>query len=270
MAAKPRKTAKPEAEGFWQSFWNRPKLMNLIADLLLFLSTLAMGYIAVVVALRLPFFPLREVIVVSPLSQVTAAQIEYASRSALTGNFFTVNLDKVRATFEKLPWVRRAQVRRQWPNTIELEIEEHVAAALWKQGEVGDTRLVNVQGEVFAAASNAALPVFGGPPGSAAEVLTRYQEFTQLLQPLGRKPQSVTLTPRLAWQLRLDDGLVLELGRDQPKSPVAERLARFVATYGDATQRLKLPALTADLRYPNGFALRPGRAVRTETKKGKQ
>lgn len=245
-------------------FWDRPQLMNLLSDLLLFVSAAALGYAAVLGMARLPFFPLREVVVTSRLQEVTAMQVEYAARNAVAGNFFTVNLDAVRAAFEKLPWVRRADVRRRWPNGIELAIEEHVAAARWKLADGAEARLVNRDGEVFAASSSARLPVFAGPEGSAPQILARHRELSEQLAPLGRRPQSVALSPRQAWQVRLDDGVLLDLGRDQAKSPVNERLARFVGVYREATERLHARADVIDLRYPNGFAVRLARAGKNE------
>ncbi|CAG0975366.1 partial Cell division protein FtsQ, partial [Rhodocyclaceae bacterium] len=165
--------------------------MNLIADLLFFAAALALGYAAMLAAARLPFFPLRELVVAGPLREVTPTQVEYAAGSAVAGNFFTVNLDAVRAAFEKLPWVRKAEVRRRWPNGLELAIEEHVAAARWKQADApkeapvgggAEARLVNREGEVFAAASNAALPLFVGPEGTAPLILARYHELQPLLE----------------------------------------------------------------------------------------
>lgn len=241
-------------------FWDRPQLMNLLADILLFAGTAALGYAVVIAVLRLPFFPLREVVVTGPLQEVTAMQVEYAARNAVAGNFFTVNLDAVRAAFEKLPWVRRADVRRRWPNGIELAIEEHVAAARWKHADGAEARLVNRDGEVFAASSNARLPVFAGPEGSAPQILARHRELTGLLAPLGRRPQSVALSPRQAWQVRLDDGVLLDLGRDQARSPANERLSRFVGVYHEAAERLRARMDVIDLRYPNGFAVRLARA----------
>ncbi len=241
-------------------FWDRPPLMNLIADLLFFAAALGLGYAATLAVARLPFFPLREVVVANPLREVTPTQIEYAARNAVAGNFFTVNLDAVRAAFEKLPWVRKAQVRRRWPDGIELAIEEHVAAARWKQAEGAEARLVNSEGEVFAAASNAELPLLVGPEGSAPEVLARYRELAPLLAPIGRQPKSLALNARQAWQLRLDDGLLLELGRDQARSRMGERLQRFTAAHRQATERLRVRADVIDLRYPNGYAMRLARA----------
>lgn len=241
-------------------FWDRPQLMNLIADLLFFASALALGYAATLALARLPFFPLREVVVAGPLREVTPTQMEYAARNAVAGNFFTVNLEAVRAAYEKLPWVRKAEVRRRWPDGLELAVEEHVAAARWRNAEGAEARLVNREGEVFAAASSAKLPLFVGPEGTAPMILARYHELIPLLDPIGRQPQSLALSPRQAWQLRLDDGVLLELGRDQAKSRVNERLQRFTAVYRQAAERLKARTDVIDLRYPNGFAMRVARA----------
>jgi cell division protein FtsQ len=130
---------------------------------------------------------------------------------------------------------------------------------------------VNTRGEVFAAslpAESVSLPLFGGPEGSAPQMLAYYREFTGLLSPLGRTPRVLTLSPRQAWQLRLDDGLILELGRDQPKHPLQERLQRFAATYGEALSRAKTAIAAIDMRYPNGFALRPARGESAVKKSG--
>lgn len=238
-------------------FWDRPVLMDLVADVLIVFAVAALAWSAVTIVQRLPIFPLREVVVGGRLDQVTPAQIEQATRTALVGNFFTIDLDDVRAAFEKLPWVRRAEVRRRWPEALELSIEEHVAVARWKQAD-GESRLVNDHGEVFAAASPDRLPSFAGPEGSSARVLENYRAFQKALAATGRQAETVVLSGREAWQLKLDDGLVLELGRDEEKHGVGERLARFVAHYRPALEKLRLAgAGVADMRYPNGFALRP-------------
>lgn len=248
--------SRPAVDGFW----DRPPLLNLVADLLLLFGGMALAYALVVTVARLPLFPLNQVIVVSSLDQVTRTQIEYASKSSLAGNFFTVNLDGVRAAFEKLPWVRKASVRRRWPDGLEVQIEEHVAVARW-QSRSGETRLVNNRGEIFTAAlpgGQGALPLFGGPEGSAPQVLERYLEFSGILEPLGRTLRVVDLSPRQAWKLRLDDGLTLELGRDQTNLSTHDRLQRFVGVYGATKTRITSHISTIDMRYPNGLALRPG------------
>lgn len=240
-------------------FWDRPVLINLLADLLLLGGGVLLAWVAAMALQRLPVFPLRQLVVATPLDQVSRAQIEYTARGALSGNFFTVNLDAAQAAFERMPWVRTATVRRLWPDGIELNLEEHRAAARWTPQD-GEPRLVSTRGEVFMASSREVLPVFTGPEGSASRVLARYDEFLESLGAIGRKPVAVHLSAREAWQIKLDDGVLLELGRDQVKHPLAERVSRFTSHYaavsGAAKGRMQTIG-TVDMRYPNGFALRP-------------
>lgn len=243
-----------------QGFWHEPRQMETVANGLLLAAVVGLGYAASALLLTLPVFPLRELAVMTPLRQVTPAQIEYVALDSVAGNFFTVNLDRVRASFEKLPWVRRAEVRRRWPDGLEVVLEEQVAVAQWKQGASEDLHLVNPHGELFTAASREALPLLAGPPGRAADVLARYREFSKAVGPLEMPLAAVTLSSREAWTLRLgkagSEGLTVELGREQSNAPVLQRLNRFVGAYRETGARLRAPVAMVDLRYPNGFAVR--------------
>ncbi len=241
-------------------FWDKPVLMDLVSDLLIVLAAISLAWAATAAMQRLPIFPLRQLIVATPLEQVTRGQIEQTARTALAGNFFTVNLDAVRTAFEQLPWVRKASVRRRWPDALELSLEEQVAAARWQRAS-GEAALVNTHGEVFAGAATneQELPAFAGPEGSSANVLEHYLAFRQALAPLARQPLAVMLSARQAWEVKLDDGVVVELGRDQNNQSVSDRMARFAAYYPAARQKLGNVAGVVDMRYPNGFALRPVR-----------
>lgn len=195
-------------------------------------------------------FPVTQVAVKGDLKNTTFGQIEAALPRA-AGNFFAADLGEVRSSVERLPWVRRVAVRRVWPGRLEVTVEEHVALARWGAGDEM-SRLVNTFGETFSARTKQPLPVFVAPGGTAAEVVRRYQRFSELVAPLGTGVERVVLTQRLAWQLRLGNGLHLMLGRD---AELAEaRLRRFVEVY-PAVEKKKPPDYV-DLRYPNGFALR--------------
>jgi cell division protein FtsQ len=270
---RPRPKANRAAAAGGQGLWHRPQLLDLMADLLMLAGAAALGYALVAWLLARQVFPVRDVILLTPPAQVTTAQLEYAARSSLRGNFFTIDLDEVRGAFEKLPWVRRAEVRRRWPAAIELRLEEHQAVAYWTVNDSGETRLVNRQGEIFTASSNAQMPSFSGPEGLAREVLGQYGRLAEAVAPLGRKLVGVGLSSRLAWQLKLDDGMIVELGRDQDKPSLDERLTRFVGTFPKAVETLNMKVAVADLRYPGGFALKPAAqpaAAKAAPVKGKQ
>jgi len=247
--------------------WDNPRLLNSTANFLIALAALLFAYAGLQLLLRSPLFPLREIVVRGDLKHADAAEIESAADGA-GGNFFAVDLAALRARLEQVTWVRRVDLRRVWPDRIELRLEEHVAFARW-----GSAGLVNTFGEPFSAPLDEALavklPLLAGPAGTEGELARRYRRFAELLAPLGESPDRVVLTPRYAWQLRLVGAhhavLTVELGRDGTE-PVEQRLARFVAAYPESIGRLPQRNAAADagtdaprhvdLRYPNGFALR--------------
>jgi cell division protein FtsQ len=235
--------------------WHKPQLMTVVADLLLVAAAAALLVAAALWSTRLPLFPLREVVLMHELQEVRRSEVERSLSGLLRGNFFSVNVEAVRQSLEKLPWVRHAEVRRQWPARIELNIEEHQPAAHWGEGS---SQLVNSYGEVFTAvlSRDVPLPLLSGPADSSAEVLRRYAEFAQTLRPTGRRPEQVALSPRLAWLLKLEDGMQIELGREQAKAPIGVRLQRFVEYYPTLSDPRRPRPAAVDMRYPNGFALR--------------
>jgi len=238
--------------------WDKPVALNALADLLFVAALLGLLYAGVAYLVRLPVFPVQEVRVTTPLTHVTRKQVEEIVRRDVRATFFTLQLGSTRAAFEKLPWVRRADVRRQWPGRLEVALTEHTPLARW-----GKDALVNVHGEVFEAAFDGQLPVFNGPAGAAKEMAIQYDHFARSLAAIGRTPGEINVSPRRAWQIRLDDGMTLDLGREH----VEERLRRFVATYPRTIARMTRPVDRVDLRYANGFAVRvPGLPPAAETR----
>lgn len=220
------------------------------------LGLLAYGAISWLVAQ--PWFALHTIEVETPVAHVTEAQIRLVAERQVRGTFFTVDLDRVRNSLEKLPWVREARVERRWPDTLVVSLTEHVPLARWN-----DNALVNEAGDVFVAAVDQRLPRLSGPEDSSAEVVEAYRRHQAALAPLGMTISELRLSPRRAWRIRLDNGMTLALGREETEA----RLARFVALYPRlfvaqaADQQDTEPAVPAapvmvDLRYPDGFAVR--------------
>jgi cell division protein FtsQ len=248
--------------------WHRPQLMQDIADLLFVAGAAALVVAVAIGVARLPLFQLRQVAVVSELREVRRSEIERALSGNLRGNFFSVDLDALRKSLEQLPWVRRADVRRQWPAGIEVRVEEHVPVAFW--GKTGG-RLVNSHGEIFMAGINTpppdALPVLLGPASLAPEMLSYYRQAVDLLKTIGRMPRALSVSSRLALQLKLDDGMIVELGRQQAGPSIRGRLQRFVEFYPSVLTAAKRRPEIVDMRYPNGFALRVSVASESEGKR---
>jgi cell division protein FtsQ len=227
--------------------WDKPTLLNWVANLLFAVSMVAMLYAAIFAVVHLPIFPLREVVVEGELSHVSREQVKLIVAKHLKGNFFTLDLIKTRNAFEKLPWARSVSLRRRWPDKLEVVIEEHQELARW-----GSIALVNTHGELFHAASNSDLPVFFGPGDGVIEVASQYLEVSKALKTADLKIASLALTPRRAWQVTTTSGMVIELGRVEMQA----RLDKFVSVYRHTIAGLNVKVTYADLRYPNGFAVR--------------
>ena len=111
--------------------WDKPTLLNWIANLLFALSVVAMLYAALYAVVHLPIFPLREVKIDGQLNHVSREQVKLIVGKHLKGNFFTLDLTKARDAFEKLPWARNVSLRRRWPDQLEVVVEEHQELARW-------------------------------------------------------------------------------------------------------------------------------------------
>lgn len=227
--------------------WDKPQLLLWLANLLTALALLLLFYSLLFLTVHSPLFPVKRIKVDGNLEHITREQLQYIVKNEVKGTFFTLDLDKTRQAFEKLPWVRKVEVRRRWPDKLEVNIEEHRAIARW-----GAAGLVNVHGERFDAASGEELPVLEGPEGTEKEMVDGLIALTAALQPIGRKPTHVWLSDRRAWRMQLDKQLIVEIGRDSAR----ERVARFVNAYSHSLARLQQPFEYVDLRYPNGFAVR--------------
>ncbi|HEU0282932.1 MAG TPA: cell division protein FtsQ/DivIB [Gallionella sp.] len=227
--------------------WDNAILLRNIANTLMVFSVLAVLYGAVYYTVHLPgLFPVHSVRLSTAPHRVVAAEVLAVVRSEMWGNFFTVDIGRLRQSLEKLPWVRSVNIRREFPDRLMVQLEEHQALARWN-----NSALVNMQGEVFSAGSEQVLPSFIGQPGDSNEVAQRYMQFSRQLAALNLQVAQIALSPRHAWQLRLNNGMVLELGREE----MQQRLARFVTVYPYSLAGQAGSVRYVDMRYRNGFAV---------------
>jgi len=230
-----------------ERLWDSPDQLDQISLGLFALSVALLVYTALFWLVHRPMFAINLVKVAHAPQHVTTRQIEDVVRRELVGNFFTLNLDQSRAAFAKLPWVRQATLQRRWPATLELDIVEQEAVAVW-----GDGGLVNRDGDVFQGATDAELPLLNGPEGSSRLVASRFVAVRERLATVGLTPRSLELSARHAWTIELEQGARIALGRANDLAP----LESFIGVYPQQLAGLMPRVTQIDLRYRNGFALR--------------
>ncbi|WP_374604323.1 cell division protein FtsQ/DivIB [Arenimonas sp.] len=216
--------------------------------------TLAIGLVALPVVAVLngwiagERWPMRRLAVTGVFAQVDEAAVREAVLPHVQRGFFAVDLERVRADVAALPWVGQVEVRKRWPDRLEVSLAEHTPVARWADG-----RMLSEQGRLFAAppGAGAELPLFDGPEDRAGELMSFHSLARPLFLPLGLKVEQVRLSARGSWELVLDDGTRIEAGRGETQA----RLARFARMLPQLRQDPARRVARADLRYTNGFAI---------------
>lgn len=235
------------------------RVMNATAVAIAVLAGLVVLAAAAAWVSRQPVFAFRSIRLEGEVTRNSAATIRANAAPRLAGSYFTLDLGAARRAFESVPWVRHVVVQRVFPNRLVVTMEEHHPVAVWK-GDEGNDRLVNSHGEVFEAnlgdVEEDNLPEFSGSDDeSAAAVLAMHQRLVPLLKPLDLSPSRLALSRRGSWQVELDNGADLELGRGSDEEVLA-RVGRFVRTVTQVTDRQRRGWGHADLRHADGYALR--------------
>ncbi|HVJ61029.1 MAG TPA: cell division protein FtsQ/DivIB, partial [Burkholderiaceae bacterium] len=163
--------------------------------------------------------------------------------------FFAIDLAEVRTAVAALPWVERVEVRKRWPDVLDITVAEHRAFARW-----GDDRLLSDHGELFRAPGGddlQGLPELHGPDERIADVVAFHADALRTLGGTGLQVQGARLSARGSWSIVLGDGARVMVGRSpQPK----ERLERLVRVLPQLLTERR-PFERIDLRYTNGFAV---------------
>lgn len=194
--------------------------------------------------------PVERVSISGRFQRVQPLDVEKAVRQAVgTDGMIAVRLSAIAEAVEQIPWVDRASVGRTWPRALSVQVVEQTPVARW-----GENGLLNVRGEVFVHDSRhipQELPELAGPDGKQALMTERYLAAAPRLVAAGMRLTRLTLDERGAWELALDNGVTLRLGREH----VDERFMRFLEAGARIVASRAGEIEYVDLRYANGFAV---------------
>lgn len=164
--------------------------------------------------------------------------------------FFSFDVRALQADLEAHPWVSSAEVVRYWPDRLLVTLTEEQPIARW-----GEHQLLNQVGEVFtptAGRGMPALPILEGPEGTQVNMMAQFQQISQMLFPYGLRLETLHLSERGSWSMRLSDGVSVMVGTED----ALERIRRFVAIYDRRIKNDIAVIESVDLRYDNGVAVK--------------
>ncbi|QDF76713.1 MULTISPECIES: cell division protein FtsQ/DivIB [Shewanella] len=192
--------------------------------------------------------PIEAVAIKGDRQFTSDAEIRSALQDLMQRSFFSADVNQVQQALENLPWVYHASVRREWPAKLKVFLVEQKPVAHWNE-----TDWLNEQGQVFKAPNRdgiGQLPNLVGPEDQALSVLTSYRQVSELLKINGFDLTRLELSPRHAWIAVLENGIELNLGREDKMA----RVQRFIHVYPTLMKQDK-PVARVDLRYDTGLAV---------------
>ena len=193
--------------------------------------------------------PVRVISMDGSFQRVSPGQIEKAVAPFSQSGFMSADIDGIQRAVEALPWVEHARIQRHWPNSLHVTVIEQTAAARWRE-----SGLLNTRGELFVRSAThvpADLPHLSGPEGSESQVAQRYLSVQGRMLEAGMRIAALRLDARGAWEMDLDSGVTVRLGRRE----VDERIDRFIHTASQVIAHRLNEITYVDMRYSNGFAI---------------
>ncbi|MDW6018004.1 cell division protein FtsQ/DivIB [Vibrio plantisponsor] len=193
--------------------------------------------------------PLSKIVLQGDLQYVSAFDVQRAfGQLDHIGTFMSQDINELQSSAQSIPWVSHASIRKQWPDTIKVFLTEYQVKAIWNGNSLLDDKGVVFNGDI--AQVNEEHVKLYGPDGSAPEVLNIWKQYSPKFQQIGLNISSLVLNERRAWQIILDNGIRLELGKES----LEERINRFFLLYkqlGNDAERVSY----IDLRYDTGAAV---------------
>lgn len=196
-------------------------------------------------------FALEKVKVVATYEHLDSKMLQNIIESCVSTNFFDVDTANLRRELLRLPWVYRVSIRRKWPDTILVNIEEQKAIAQWK-----DEALLNIDGMLFTPPKETfpvGLPLLNGPEDDIQEVVNNYRKMEAMLETLGFKITQLAVDEQYVWRVTLNTEGNILLNSDN----VLEDLQKFVDIYPKIIANHPNEVIEmVDLRYKDGMAVK--------------
>lgn len=203
-------------------------------------------------------FVIQELKIKGKFRYLEPVDVDAVLRTQELGNFFSVELDKLKAKVEEMEWVESADVRRQWPNSLSISIVEHQPAMRW-----GDDKWVSTSGSIIALPNNIGgvnVVVLTGDESQSKHILLQTTRWKKEFAIDGLELRKTKLSSSQAWTLRLyyadlESEFDLLLGSEN----ISERLARFKVLFNEQLKFSDYTLARVDARYPDGLAVKHGK-----------
>ena len=187
--------------------------------------------------------------VVSQLDRVSKQEIAQVVRDYELDGFFTLRLKEFENDLNDLGWVYAANIKRQWPYKLVIEIEEQSPVFRWNQNQ-----LLNKYAQTFSVSSHDSFkskPLLKGVAGREQVLAQLYLKYNREFNDLGIAIESLEEDARYHKVMHLSNGVTINMGREN----VDLQMQRCLKMFALLSHEERSAIATIDLRHSHGLAI---------------
>ena len=193
--------------------------------------------------------PIKYVRVEGVFQYLSKNEVQAVVQPLVMSGFFEVDIQEIQATVASLPWVDSVNVKRIWPDAIDIKVFEKKPFARW-----GENSLITEQGTIFTPPQIEAfvnMTLVHGPDMQQIKLLEIMKGIRLALADQSMELSEFYINDRDAWKIKLSNNLEILLGRNEQ----LKKLQKFLRTLEVLKQEQIEQMALVDLRYPNGYAV---------------
>ncbi len=212
-------------------------------------------------------FPMKQINIQGDLQYTEPVQISRAISKVASTNILTINIAEAAQAAAALPWVDEVVVKRRWPDTLDVYVNERVIRARWNDDQWLDQVGTPVRLLYY---RNTELPRLRGPKGFEQEILANMNKWRPIFEAVELQLVEVKRSRTGSWSVLLRDinenpsavieekeqrtepvEFLVKLGNDDPRF----QALRFTHLYKELFQPVNQTIATVDMRYPDGVSV---------------
>ena len=250
--------------------WNTPRALDVFSLIIGSLTFLYLLFLCYSWVISHKHFTLKNVVIEvvnSDNPNIDKQEIQQAINSTLNGTTLSTDLKMTAKVILDNPWVEQVVIRRVWPNTIVLRVQERRLIALWNNkfliSEFGEVTNIPVSDyKKVEKKSGCYLIKIEGPKDFLSKIVARAEKTNNLLADINKRLSHLKLTKQFSWEAKTTGGMTLRFGGEDLQGPMFYRLENFTKSYSSLAKKLAEKGIRSpeihyvDLRYAKGFAIK--------------
>ena len=198
-------------------------------------------------------FSIEKVVFIGENERLNQSELIEKLKLKERAGMLLIDLQELRLEFLNDSWIKRAQIRKQWPNTLVVTLTENKPVAMI------DKSYLMADGEIIDGSSSEEpdrsllkiehKEVTKKTKNEMMRLSEKLRTIQQTLQANSFKLQRVIIDETGSWSFETGQGLLVKMGRKKQ----LERVERFLQVYVAIGNKDRISSV--DLRYGNGLAV---------------